>query len=122
MTAVFPRGKRSPDPVFAGFFALNGNGEMTGIHWVAESGFLWGPVMITNTMSVGVVRDAAISSMVRQGWDAFAISLPVVAETWDGTLNDIEGMHVGPADVTQAIRERRGRGRYKKAMSAAVPG
>ena len=81
---------------------------MTGIHWVAESGFLWGPVMITNTMSVGVVRDAAISSMVRQGWDAFAISLPVVAETWDGTLNDIEGMHVGPADVDQAIRNAAG--------------
>jgi D-aminopeptidase len=103
VTAVFPRGKRSPDPVFAGFFVLNGNGEMTGTHWLGESGFLWGPVMITNTMSVGVVRDAAISSMVRQGWDAFAISLPVVAETWDGTLNDIEGMHVGPGDVNRAI-------------------
>jgi D-aminopeptidase len=112
VTAVFPRGKRSPDPVFAGFFALNGNGEMTGTHWIAESGFLWGPVMITNTMSVGVVRDAAISSMVRQGWDAFAISLPVVAETWDGTLNDIEGMHVGPADVNRAI---------ESASAGAVP-
>jgi D-aminopeptidase len=112
VTAVFPRGKRSPDPVFAGFFTLNGNGEMTGIHWVAESGFLWGPVMITNTMSVGVVRDATIASMVQWGWDAFAISLPVVAETWDGTLNDIEGMHVRPADVTQAIAN---------ASSGAVP-
>jgi L-aminopeptidase/D-esterase-like protein len=103
VTAVFPRGKRSPDPVFAGFFSLNGNGEMTGIHWVTESGFLWGPVMITNTMSVGVVRDATIAAMVRWGWDAFAVSLPVVAETWDGALNDIEGMHVGPADVARAI-------------------
>jgi len=103
VTAIFPRGKRSPDPVFAGFFSLNGNGEMTGTHWVAESGFLWGPVMITNTMSVGVVRDATISSMVRWGWDAFAVSLPVVAETWDGTLNDIEGMHVTAGDVTRAI-------------------
>jgi D-aminopeptidase len=103
VTAIFPRGKRSPDPVFAGFFSLNGNGEMTGIHWVAESGFLWGPIMITNTMSVGVVRDATISSMVRWGWDAFAVSLPVVAETWDGTLNDIEGMHVTAGDVTRAI-------------------
>jgi D-aminopeptidase len=112
VTAVFPRGKRSPDPVFAGFFALNGNGEMTGTHWIGESGFLWGPVMITNTMSVGVVRDAAINSMVRQGWDAFAISLPVVAETWDGTLNDIEGMHVGPADVNRAI---------ESASAGAVP-
>jgi D-aminopeptidase len=103
VTAIFPRGKRSPDPVFAGFFSLNGNGEMTGTHWVIESGFLWGPVMITNTMSVGVVRDATISSMVRWGWDAFAVSLPVVAETWDGTLNDIEGMHVTAGDVTRAI-------------------
>lgn len=103
VTALFPRGKRSTDPVFAGFFALNGNGEMTGIHYVAENGFLWGPVMITNTMSVGVVRDATITAMVQRGWDAFAISTPVVAETWDGTLNDIEGMHVKPADVDQAI-------------------
>ncbi len=103
VTAVFPRGKRSSDPVFAGHFALNGNGEMTGIHWLAESGFLWGPVVITNTMSVGVVRDAAIAWMLRQGWDGFLISLPVVAETWDGTLNDIEGMHVKPADVFRAL-------------------
>jgi L-aminopeptidase/D-esterase-like protein len=103
VTAVFPRGKRSSDPVFAGHFTLNGNGEMTGIHWLAESGFLWGPVMITNTMSVGVVRDAAIAWMLRQGWDGFLISLPVVAETWDGTLNDIEGMHVAPDDVARAM-------------------
>ena len=103
VTAVFPRGKHSSDPVFAGHFALNGNGEMTGIHWLAESGFLWGPVVITNTMSVGVVRDAAIAWMLRQGWDGFLISLPVVAETWDGTLNDIEGMHVKPADVDRAL-------------------
>jgi len=103
VTAVFPRGRRSTDPVLAGFFALNGNGEMTGTHYVAENGFLWGPVMITNTMSVGVVRDATITAMVQSGWDAFNISTPVVAETWDGTLNDIEGMHVRPADVTQAI-------------------
>jgi len=103
VTAVFPRGKHSSDAVFAGHFALNGNGEMTGIHWLAESGFLWGPVVITNTMSVGVVRDAAIAWMLRQGWDGFLISLPVVAETWDGTLNDIEGMHVKPADVYRAL-------------------
>lgn len=108
VTAVFPRGKRSPEPVFAGFSTLNGNGEMTGIHWMTESGFLWGPVMITNTMSVGVVRDATIAAMVRWGWDAFAVSLPVVAETWDGTLNDIEGMHVRPEDVTRAIDDARG--------------
>jgi len=108
VTAVFPRGKRSSDPVLAGHFALNGNGEMTGIHWLAESGFLWGPVMITNTMSVGVVRDAAIAWMLRQGWDGFLISLPVVAETWDGTLNDIEGMHVTPDDVTRALESAAG--------------
>src|SRR5205823_5626119 len=83
VTPVFPRGKASDDPVFAGWFAMNGNGEMTGTTWVEESGFLWGPVMITNTHSVGVVRDAVIEWVVRQGrmrhdeW-----SLPVVAETW----------------------------------------
>ncbi len=103
VTVVFPRGKRSPDPVFAGRYALNGNGEMTGGHWMAESGFLWGPVLITNTMSIGVVRDESITWMVRQGWDGFLFSIPVVAETWDGTLNDIEGMHVKPADVDRAL-------------------
>src|SRR2546422_714691 len=92
VTAVFPRGKTSDDPVFAGWFTMNGNGEMTGTTWVEESGFLWGPVMITNTHSVGVVRDAVIEWALRQGrlphdeW-----SLPVVAETWDGGLNDING-------------------------------
>src|SRR5213080_3865570 len=67
VTAVLPRGKRSGDPVFAGWFTLNGNGEMTGTTWVEESGFLWGPVMITNTHSVGVVRDAVIEWVVRRG-------------------------------------------------------
>jgi L-aminopeptidase/D-esterase-like protein len=103
VTAVFPRGKRSSDPVFAGRFALNGNGEMTGEHWMAESGYLWGPVLITNTMSIGVVRDESVAWMVRHGWDGFLFSIPVVAETWDGTLNDIEGMHIKPADVDRAM-------------------
>lgn len=108
VTVVFPRGKSSSDPVFAGRYALNGNGEMTGGHWMAESGFLWGPVLITNTMSIGVVRDESIAWMIRQGWDGFLFSIPVVAETWDGTLNDIEGMHVKPADVDRALESATG--------------
>jgi L-aminopeptidase/D-esterase-like protein len=84
-------------PVFAGVFSLNGNGEMTGAHWVEESGYLDGPLMITNTHSVGVVRDAVIANQVKQGSVGPAAnlwSLPVVAETWDGYLNDINGFHV----------------------------
>ncbi|PYP93646.1 MAG: aminopeptidase [Gemmatimonadetes bacterium] len=109
VTAVFPRGKASTDPVFAGWFTMNGNGEMTGTTWVEESGFLWGPVMITNTHSVGVVRDAVIAWAVRQGrmreddW-----SLPVVAETWDGGLNDINGFHVTQQDAWAAMDSARG--------------
>src|SRR5437868_8884813 len=108
VTALFPRGKASDDPVFAGWFAMNGNGEMTGTTWVEESGFLWGPVMITNTHSVGVVRDAVIQWVVRQGrmlhdeW-----SLPVVAETWDGGLNDINGFHVTKEDAWAAMDSAR---------------
>jgi D-aminopeptidase len=96
VTAVLPRGRNSGDPVFAGWFTLNGNGEMTGTTWVEESGFLWGPVMITNTHSVGVVRDAVIEWLVRKARDfgTYDWSLPVVAETWDGALNDINGFHV----------------------------
>ena len=93
VTAILPRGKGSGDPVFAGWFTLNGNGEMTGTIWVEESGFLAGPVMITNTHSVGIVRDAVIEWLVRSG-RKFDWSLPVVAETWDGSLNDINGFHV----------------------------
>ena len=93
VTTILPRGRVSTDPVFAGWFALNGNGEMTGTTWVEESGFLEGPVSITNTHSVGVVRDAVIDWMVRrptgQPW-----ALPVVAETYDGLLNDVNGFHV----------------------------
>jgi len=108
VTAIFPRGKDSDDPVFAGWFTLNGNGEMTGTTWVQESGFLWGPVMITNTHSVGVVRDAVIEWVVRRGrllhdeW-----SLPVVAETWDGGLNDINGFHVTKQDAWAAMDSAR---------------
>jgi len=108
VTAVFPRGKSSVDPVFAGWFTENGNGEMTGTTWVEESGFLYGPVMITNTHSVGVVRDAVIAWQLKHGpglpledwW-----SLPVVAETWDGYLNDINGFHVKAEDADAAMRD-----------------
>jgi D-aminopeptidase len=107
VTAVLPRGKDSmTNSVFAGWWSLNGNGEMTGTTWVEESGFLEGPVMITNTHSVGVVRDAVIQWRVNHAqpdptsewW-----SLPVVAETWDGWLNDINGFHVKPEHALHAI-------------------
>src|SRR5437899_3638171 len=109
VTAVFPRGKDSDDPVFAGWFTMNGNGEMTGTTWVEESGFLWGPVMITNTHSVGVVRDAVIEWVVRRGRLLHDEgSLPVVAETWDGGRNDIDGFHVTKQDAWAAMDSARG--------------
>ncbi len=107
VTAVLPRGKDSMNnPVFAGWFSQNGNGEMTGTTWVEESGFLEGPVMITNTHSVGVVRDAVIQWRVAHGQPdptGYWWSLPVVAETWDGWLNDINGFHVKPEHAFHAI-------------------
>src|SRR5207302_6764287 len=101
VTAVLPRGHAAAnDPVYAGVFSLNGNGEMTGTAWVEESGFLEGPIAITNTHSVGVARDAIIAWQVKQGTGSQTLwSLPVVAETWDGWLNDINGFHVRPEDV-----------------------
>jgi L-aminopeptidase/D-esterase-like protein len=112
VTAVLPRGKDSMnDPVFAGWWSLNGNGEMTGTTWVEESGFLEGPVMITNTHSVGVVRDAVIQWRVAHGQPdptGYWWSLPVVAETWDGWLNDINGFHVKPEHAFQAIDSAHG--------------
>ncbi len=111
VTAILPRGKAtSNDPVFAGWFPLNGNGEMTGTTWVEESGFLEGPVMITNTHSVGVVRDAVIDWRVKHGAadnTGYWWSLPVVAETWDGFLNDVNGFHVKPQHVFQALDSAR---------------
>jgi D-aminopeptidase len=107
VTAVLPRGSQSmSSPVFAGWFTENGNGEMTGTTWVEESGFLEGPVMITNTHGVGVVRDSVIQWRVAHGQPdpaGYWWSLPVVAETWDGWLNDINGFHVKPADAFHAI-------------------
>jgi L-aminopeptidase/D-esterase-like protein len=107
VTAILPRGHASlNDPVYAGFFSLNGNGEMTGTAWVDESGFLEGPIIITNTHSVGVARDAVIAWRVQHGAadkTGYWWSLPVVAETWDGWLNDINGFHVKPEDVWHAL-------------------
>ena len=112
VTAVLPRGKDSMnDAVFAGWFSQNGNGEMTGTSWVEESGFLEGPVMITNTHSVGVVRDAVIEWRVKHGQPdptGYWWSLPVVAETWDGWLNDINGFHVKPEHAFHAIDSAHG--------------
>lgn len=108
VTVVHPRGKANPDPVFASWFTLNGNGEMTGTTWVQESGLLEGPVAITNTHSVGVVRDAIIrwevglKNALQPWW------LPVVAETYDGTLNDISGFHVTAEHVLAALDGARG--------------
>jgi len=108
VTAVLPRGhgESSRDQCFGGWFSLNGNGEMTGTAWLEESGLLEGPVMITNTNSVGVVRDAVISYAARR-WGPKGYqelwSLPVVAETWDGHLNDIYGMHVKADHAVRAI-------------------
>jgi len=106
VTAVLPRGAANGDPVMAGWFTLNGNGEMTGTTWLEESGFLAGPVMITNTHSVGVVRDAVIEWLVHKGFN-FDWSLPVVAETWDGALNDINGFHVTKQDAFRALDSAR---------------
>ena len=107
VTAVVPRGRATlDDPVFAGWFALNGAGEMTGTTWVEESGFLEGPVMITNTHSVGAVHQGTIAWRVKQGGPdptGYFWSNPVVAETWDGELNDINGFHVKEENVFEAL-------------------
>jgi D-aminopeptidase len=106
VTGILPRGKESKDAVFGGWFTLNGNGEMTGTTWVEDSGFVDGPIMITNTHSVGAVRDAVIAWKVKRGqpdMEGYWWSLPVVAETWDGYLNDINGFHVKPEHVFHAL-------------------
>jgi D-aminopeptidase len=112
VTAILPRRRATLDqPVFAGVFSLNGNGEMTGTHWIEESGFLEGPVMLTNTHSVGTVRDAVIRWRIRQGRpdpSGYWWSLPVVAETWDGDLSDINGFHIRPEHVFAALDSAHG--------------
>ncbi len=108
---IHPRGRDANDSVFGAWFTLNGNGEMTGTTWLEDSGFLDGPIMITNTHSVGVVRDAVIAWKVKRGepdMEGYWWSLPVVAETWDGYLNDINGFHVKPEHVFHALDSAHG--------------
>ncbi len=104
VTAILPRG-RNNNPVYANWYTLNGNGEMTGTTWITESGFLETPVMITNTNSVGVVRDAVLKWFVKTGWykEDFWYTYPVVAETYDGFLNDIYGFHVKEENAWEAL-------------------
>src|SRR6187402_159434 len=108
VTIVHPRGRANNDPVFAAWFTLNGNGEMTGTTWIQESGLLEGPVAITNTHSVGVVRDAIIQWEVAQKNALQPWWLPVVAETYDGSLNDVSGFHVKPEHVLAALNSASG--------------
>jgi D-aminopeptidase len=115
VTAVWPRGNDTPDPVFAAWFSLNGDGEMTGTTWVQDSGLLEGPVMITNTLNVGIVHHAVVrwgasrsTDYQGGGYPPWLASLPVVAETWDGTLNDILGQHVTVEDALAAMDGARG--------------
>lgn len=104
VTAILPRGKHN-NPVYANWYALNGNGEMTGTTWITESGFLETPIMLTNTNSVGVVRDAVTKWFIKTGWhkDDFWFAYPVVAETYDGFLNDIYGFHVKESNAFEAL-------------------
>lgn len=104
VTVVHPRGKRSLEGVFAGWSTLNASGEMTGTTWLEERGLIEGPISITNTHSVGVVRDAAVAWMVNAGWDA-DWHAPVVAETYDGALNDINGQHITAKQTIKTMNE-----------------
>lgn len=112
VTAILPRGAASNDkPVFGGWFSLNGNGEMTGTTWVEESGFIEGPIMITNTHSVGAVHEGTIRWRYEHGAadsSGYWWSLPVIAETWDGFLNDINGFHVRPEHAFKALEAATG--------------
>ncbi len=111
VTAILPRGREDSTPAFAGYFSQNGNGEMTGTAWIEESGFAEGPVLITNTHSVGTVRDAAIKWHIAKRPKSQPFedlwSLPIVAETWDGYLNDINGFHVTDRDAFHALDSAR---------------
>jgi len=112
VTAILPRGRESMNTaVYAGWYTLNGNGEMTGTTWIEESGFLEGPVMITNTHSIGAVHEGVIRWRVAQSaadHSGYFWSLPVVAETWDGHLNDINGFHVRPEHAAAALDRANG--------------
>jgi D-aminopeptidase len=107
VTAIVPRGKNSISPVFAGWATSNSAGEMTGTTWLEERGYFDGPVMITNTHSVGVVRDAVVGWIVDRKWPGSWYT-PVVAETYDGYLNDTDGFHVTSEHTLQAIKTARG--------------
>ncbi|MDQ7986216.1 P1 family peptidase [Pseudomonas sp. G34] len=113
VTAILPRGRDSePQPVWAGFHALNGNGEMTGTHWIEHGGYFVGPLCITNSHSVGIVHHAATRWTIRQYADAWQRehlwAMPVVAETYDGVINDINGQHVSEADALAALEAAKG--------------
>ena len=101
VTAILPRPRGNWDPVFAATFNQNGNGDMTGINWIKESGFMEGPILLTGTHSVGTVRDAAIQWQLKNGRD-FVFTYPIVAETFD-SLNDANGEHVKPIHASQAL-------------------
>lgn len=107
VTAVLPRGKQSGDAAFAGWFSMNGKGEMTGTTWIEESGLLEGPVMITNTLSVGLVRDAVVAWRMDRAPRMQPWTKPVVAETWDGYLNDVYGFHIKKEHVYEALDNAR---------------
>ena len=108
VTAVVPDGERVFGEHFAGAHRLNGNGELTGLEWVRESGRLTTPIGLTNTHSVGVVRDALIAAELELGGSGERWALPVVGETWDGVLNDVNGFHVRPEHVHQALARASG--------------
>lgn len=108
VTAILPRpDKGSPQPVWAGFHALNGNGEMTGVHWVNDAGYFLGPILITNTHGIGACHHGAVEWMIRHYdthfRDQHAWAMPIVAETYDGVLNDINALHVRPEHAIAAL-------------------
>jgi len=108
ITSILPRGFiKEPQPIWAGMYALNGNGEMTGSHWIKDGGYFIGPICLTNTNSVGITHHASIKWIINQYKEYWSKNhlwaMPVVAETYDGVLNDINGQHVAESDVTEAI-------------------
>ena len=110
VTAILPRPATEPQPVWAGHYALNGNGEMTGTHWINDAGYFLGPVLITNTHGVGAAHTGATRWMIDHYADYFgthhAWAMPVVAETYDGVLNDINALHVQPEHAIAALEAR----------------
>ena len=110
ITSILPKGfNKEPQPIWAGMHALNGNGEMTGSHWIKDGGYFIGPICITNTHSVGITHHASIKWIInhyKEYWSKNHLwAMPVVAETYDGVLNDINGQHIIESDVTEAINK-----------------